>query len=948
MTSFIRDLYDFFLDHDEAFNYLPAIIDQQAAGQSLGGVRFSNEWLAQRSKIDAFLKEKSDESLTLALKIFAKVIDTLDLYAPTLKGLTDVHAYACETLESIIFDQGRLDQRGQAAAFLYGHAMAMSSLTAEAVSLAIENLLLRGDQTAANLALCIILGVERSSPLLFEGHLSELLRQVGMTAFGSEDKSVPQEALLRALKIYRPSEKASSCQMILQSTHSLLVASLELCRLCEVGEAEGKEIDGRKAEEGVGWCCFLLEHMPMMLRNDLSHRYPQALQALPIFATLLPLVPDLSPSSQLSLCSALPLLATWETSSFVASPFFPKTVEFMLSVPTPLRAGALNGLGQLASVVLDKFEPFLTQVGNMALDVLKEPKKPATQKAAQKLLARLLASQGPATLDIMIEYLHSPRHILLADVELLEMIATLLPNLARRIVQTLTDIIDDLLAEEKGEDGESRKMDKEERGYGLESVLEALNVFPLNNTELAIRAQKLVLCSLEEDNGQAVVVAALQLSTNPIIATPSIMRNLTFKVAQLLLADDPYIVHTALSVLSNPALASMLDERSCSMILLALHQSLEPSIQIVAAKLLTHLTTAHRAIVQPLAWSHIRQSLTLMDFLYSVDPTRAIIEACIISNLLQVWLTFVYRPALPPSLHKKYVGPVRELIMKGLHRPSEISESHTLSLIFQGLSNLARFEGYSSIQQSQLAQELLEKTPEIPKECQHAALNAISSLLSVPKEGLDVYELLVKVYAVFGGGRGKSLDNDLKALVSGIYGHLGTVERNPVISRDSKAAIIRETLNYPPRVAHLSRIAEVRDKYGALAPTAINTLLAENLLSALSTSLKATDDRNLVLETMSCLGILQPYAIPSLIPDLPALIMSELRYAIKSRDSVRDANSTNVSAGLLFLSSTMHTSSKWLEQYWQEMAELMVECISTGEALPVLRGLDVVLEAVRD
>lgn len=187
------------------------------------------------------------------------------------------------------------------------------------------------------------------------------------------------------------------------------------------------------------------------------------------------------------------------------------------------------------------------------------------------------------------------------------------------------------------------------------------------DNDLAARAQKLVLESLEEDNGKQVVIAALQLATNPIIATPCIMRNLTFKIAQLLLANgksqsfslmiisnrcycqkkktltpflaallfaDLYIVHTALSVLSNPALASMLDERSCSMILLALHQSLEPSIQIIAAKLLAHLTTAHRAIVQPLAWSHIRQSLGLMDFLESVDPIKAIIEACIISNLL--------------------------------------------------------------------------------------------------------------------------------------------------------------------------------------------------------------------------------------------------------------------------------------------------------------------------
>lgn len=93
----------------------------------------------------------------------------------------------------------------------------------------------------------------------------------------------------------------------------------------------------------------------------------------------------------------------------------------------------------------------------------------------------------------------------------------------------------------------------------------------------------------------------------------------------------------ALSALSNPVLADSLNEKSCQMILLALHQSLEPSIQIVAAKLLTHLSTCHRAIVQPLAWLHIRQSVTLMDFLQSIDPNRAIVEACIVSNLLCVF-----------------------------------------------------------------------------------------------------------------------------------------------------------------------------------------------------------------------------------------------------------------------------------------------------------------------
>jgi len=133
------------------------------------------------------------------------------------------------------------------------------------------------------------------------------------------------------------------------------------------------------------------------------------------------------------------------------------------------------------------------------------------------------------------------------------------------------------------------------------------------------------------------------------------------------------------------------------------------------------------------------------------------------------------RPALPPSLHKKYVAPIKELILSALNDPP--TEANTLSLIFQGLANLAKFEGWGSAQQSSLVLGLLEMSQEIPKDSQHAALNAISRLLSVPQEGLDVYDILVTVHATF-GGRSAKLDADLKALVSGIYGHLGTVERN--------------------------------------------------------------------------------------------------------------------------------------------------------------------------
>lgn len=56
------------------------------------------------------------------------------------------------------------------------------------------------------------------------------------------------------------------------------------------------------------------------------------------------------------------------------------------------------------------------------------------------------------------------------------MIATLLPNLAKRIIQTLIDIIDELLHHDD-DDGDDEKDGG--GGYRRESVLEALNVFPL-------------------------------------------------------------------------------------------------------------------------------------------------------------------------------------------------------------------------------------------------------------------------------------------------------------------------------------------------------------------------------------------------------------------------------------------------------------------------------------
>lgn len=94
---------------------------------------------------------------------------------------------------------------------------------------------------------------------------------------------------------------------------------------------------------------------------------------------------------------------------------------------------------------------------------------------------------------------------------------------------------------------------------------------------------------------------------------------------------------------------------------------------------------------------------------------------------------------------------------------------------------------------------------------------------------------------------------------------------------------------------------------------------------------------------MTSLGILQPRAIPSLIGELPTLIMRDLRYALSSKDQ---KDTTPISIAIMFLASSLHMSPLWLEQYWTEAADVFSESITAGEVLPVLQGLDVVLDAV--
>jgi hypothetical protein len=114
-------------------------------------------------------------------------------------------------------------------------------------------------------------------------------------------------------------------------------------------------------------------------------------------------------------------------------------------------------------------------------------------------------------------------------------------------------------------------------------------------------------------------------------------------------------------------------------------------------------------------------------------------------------------------------------------------------------------------------------------------------------------------------------------------------------------------------------------------------------MSAMSSAQRSKDERPLVLEVMTSLGILQPKSITQLIPDLPALIMRELRFTPLS-STTRDSTLNGIA--ILFLSSTLHMSPLWLEQYWADAADVFGRSIGAGEALSVLRGLEVVLDAV--
>lgn len=62
------------------------------------------------------------------------------MYAPNLKGLQHIHSFACERLETMVFDAGLSRVQTLSFGYLYGQAMGLSPVTGEGAALAVENL----------------------------------------------------------------------------------------------------------------------------------------------------------------------------------------------------------------------------------------------------------------------------------------------------------------------------------------------------------------------------------------------------------------------------------------------------------------------------------------------------------------------------------------------------------------------------------------------------------------------------------------------------------------------------------------------------------------------------------------------------------------------------------------------------------------------------------------
>jgi hypothetical protein len=88
---------------------------------------------------------------------------------------------------------------------------------------------------------------------------------------------------------------------------------------------------------------------------DLQSAYSEDCEASRIFSTLSKTFGTSSLDAGVALCGALPILATWTTSVFVSGGQIEDSVRYMLRLPPILKANTMKGVGQIATVVLDRY-----------------------------------------------------------------------------------------------------------------------------------------------------------------------------------------------------------------------------------------------------------------------------------------------------------------------------------------------------------------------------------------------------------------------------------------------------------------------------------------------------------------------------------------------------------------------------------------------------------------
>lgn len=122
------------------------------------------------------------------------------------------------------------------------------------------------------------------------------------------------------------------------------------------------------------------------------------------------------------------------------------------------------------------------------------------------------------------------------------------------------------------------------------------------------------------------------------------------------------------------------------------------------------------------------------------------------------------------------------------------TEDWTLrNLVFNSLGNLAQFQVWRGSEQLELSLSLLDSAldvrPQAHADSKHAALMAVARMLSLPRDGLDLYEVLLAIhrhFGIFGVNPANQIHAaDEKRLLAQILGVIGTIDRDPAITRVS-------------------------------------------------------------------------------------------------------------------------------------------------------------------